>query len=258
MLAYPIPDALLAHDLDYGQAHTPSPFSRTCSQASDESFKSGQTSLQPRSPSLDDHENHHSQLQLLLPPLPPIAITSRDHTRRYNSRATSPTSSSPTSSRSSSASLILSADKPPTGGQLEGDLRCPYCKEHFNFVRFLNLHIRQLHDRLPVHHCPHCRSAYGTVKDLNAHILTDHAVPRAFRCKQCMCTFRCAILLQHHEREAHERFQRHCPQCAFHTVHEAVLTSHVRLRHGMELRTQDMDRSYRAAEQRTVGYISGF
>lgn len=143
---------------------------------------------------------------------------------------------------------------------------CDMCDETFHFGRFLNLHVRQIHHRLPVHHCPHCRNAYGTAKDLNSHIIARHAARRAFACHECTCSFQSSLLLRYHVSDAHSAIVRHCHDCNFRTMHDAVLMRHLRQRHNTLLvaaadadvaaEAQNVSSSYHAAEQRTIGYIS--
>lgn len=167
--------------------------------------------------------------------------------------ASSSASSSPAAAAPvARAVAVAGADGNDEDGRRKASYACEMCGERFNFERYLNLHVRQLHDRLPVHHCPHCRNAYGRVKDLNDHIHRAHPTAgtvtsgagntvrrnirrafssadaedannngngygcrrrRAAACPHCPCSFLSDISLRQHMNSAHRRPLHRCP-CA--------------------------------------------
>lgn len=157
----------------------------------------------------------------------------------------------------------------------EVKLCCVHCDDTFHTARFLHLHIRQVHDRLPAHHCPHCRSPFGQVSDVDAHIRAEHSERRTYACDSCTCSFVSATLLALHVRDAHQtqpmlRHQsdcrnfsqvvRKCSMCAFQTTRHHVFVAHLELMHAVKVLPSPPagnDGPYQAAERRTVGFISG-
>lgn len=171
-----------------------------------------------------------------------------------------------TSTLSSSSSSSLGVPKVP-------ELACERCGDRFHLVRFLHLHIRQVHDRLPAHHCPHCRSPFGRVQDVDDHIRQIHNDRRTYACDQCTSSYQSATVLAIHVAEAHgvrrrrsqlsianlSQVVRRCSMCDFHTVHDDAFVSHLRQTHSVQVMPGvAMDNGpYQAAERRTVGFLPG-
>lgn len=164
---------------------------------------------------------------------------------------------------------------PPVSVSTQGILRCTQCEDTFHTSRFLNLHVRQVHDRLPVHHCPHCRSPFGQAGDVDAHIRAEHSERRTYACELCTCSFMSATLLALHVHDAHQnqssfrntsacrdvsQIVRKCSMCAFQTTRHHVFVAHLKLVHFVEVlpsASSGNDGPYRAAERRAIGFLSG-
>lgn len=157
-------------------------------------------------------------------------------------------------SQSSTNHIQLKQLNPMTAPDM---FQCPKCDEKFHFERYLNLHSRQIHDRLPVHHCPHCRNAFGTVKDVNDHIQKVHdGEQRPYSCQLCTCSFLSQLTLRQHINDLHCRPSKKCSDCDFETVHDGVMNQHMQDKHDKEFLSPPLDMSYQAAERRTVGFLS--
>lgn len=125
-------------------------------------------------------------------------------------------------------------------------------------LRFLNLHIAQVHDRHPVHHCPHCRGPYATTNDLNEHILQDHRNDlKPYQCNQCPCSFSTQMTLRLHISEIHTQVLRACDSCGFQTQFEGAFVRHMEDVHQVIIKFEGRVDSYSAREARTIGFIPG-
>ena len=83
--------------------------------------------------------------------------------------------------------------------------KCDLCDKKFTSKKYLELHIKKVHEGQEIHKCEICGKDFDKINEFMTHVVTDHEGHKYHKCDKCGENFGQLISLKIHVESVHEK-----------------------------------------------------